>query len=229
MTTKILIVEDDPMVSSINSQYLQKIFPANTLQIYSENNATDALKIVQTLEPNLILLDIYLPKISGTDLLKLFIKNNLHPNVIMLTAANDAQHISQAIDYGILDYLVKPFTYERFKKSIVHFLNFNKTLNQDKKLSQTQLDQLFITKDIDETSHADQLPKGLSEYSLKKIKQAIKQTTKPFSNQDIARKSLLSRISTKKYLDFLEKNGDLTAQIHYLKIGRPVKMYKSNL
>lgn len=216
------------MVRSINKQYLMKIIPPANLKLYQAETADKALTISQKFSPDLVLLDIYLPKISGTELLNLFIKNNLHPNVIMLSAAKDSHNINQALSYGVLDYLVKPFSFDRFKKAIQHFLDYNDVLRQNSQLSQNQLDQIFITKDIEDKAEVGNLPKGLSSFSLNKIEAVIVKMPDYFSNQDIARKSKLSRITTKKYLDYLEKNGKLTSKTRYLKVGRPIKLYKSN-
>lgn len=227
MKFNVLIVEDDPMVSSINRQYLIKIVPATKLNITETNNATSALKICQKHQPDLLLLDIYLPKISGTELLHSLSEYGFHPAVIILTAANDVEHVTQALNYGIIDYLIKPFSFARFKIAIKRFLTANKTLINDQKISQNDLDNLFNI-NIQDNSNKSELPKGLSLFSLNRVKQAIKEAPTPFSNQDIARISKLSRISTKKYLDFLEEKNWITSSVHYLKVGRPVKVYKSN-
>lgn len=225
---QILIVEDDPMVNSIDKQYLMKIIPPAKIKLYQVDRADKALALAQKMQLDLVLLDIYLPKILGTELLQLFIEHNLHPNVIILSAAKDNQSINQALSYGVLDYLVKPFSFERFHKAIEHFLKYNEVLNQDRQLSQTELDQIFITQDFAGEKEMTSLPKGLSNFSLNKIKAIIAETPDYFSNQEIARKSKLSRITTKKYLDYLVKTNELTIKTHYLKVGRPIKLYKAN-
>lgn len=225
---KILIVEDDPMVSLINKQYLMKIIPPAQIELYQVATAAKALAISQQIQLDLVLLDIFLPKVSGTELLHLFIKNNLHPNVIMLSAAKDSQSVNQALSYGVLDYLVKPFSFARFRKAIQHFLKYNEVLKQDRELSQKELDQVFITKSFDKKTELSALPKGLSSFSLDKIKSVITEMPDYFSNQEVARQSKLSRITTKKYLDYLVETNILTVKTHYLKVGRPIKLYKAN-
>lgn len=224
----ILIVEDDPMVSSINKQYLMRIIKPENLTVYQTATAKKALAITKKINPNLILLDVYLPKTSGTELLEQFIQHNLHPNVIMLSAAKDSTNINMALKYGVLDYLLKPFSFKRFKEAIEHFLKYNEVLQKNNTVSQGELDHIFITQDMNNLNDETGLPKGLSDFSLTKIKTAISQLTGEFSNQDVARQSKLSRITTKKYLDYLEKTGKLSTKVHYLKVGRPIKIYKLN-
>ena len=224
----ILIVEDDPMVSSINKQYLMRIIKPESLTVYQTDTAKKALAITKKINPDLILLDVYLPKTSGTELLEQFIQHNLHPNVIMLSAAKDSTNINMALKYGVLDYLLKPFSFKRFKEAIEHFLKYNEVLQKNNTVSQGELDHIFITQDMNNLNDETGLPKGLSDFSLTKIKTAISQLAGEFSNQDVARQSKLSRITTKKYLDYLEKTGKLSTKVHYLKVGRPIKIYKLN-
>ncbi|WP_338199939.1 response regulator [Lactobacillus rizhaonensis] len=224
----ILIVEDDPMVSSINKQYLMRIIKPENLTVYQTATAKKALAITKNINPDLILLDVYLPKTSGTELLEQFIQHNLHPNVIMLSAAKDSTNINMALKYGVLDYLLKPFSFKRFKEAIEHFLKYNKVLQKNNTVSQGELDHIFITQDMNNLNDESGLPKGLSDFSLTKIETAISQLAGEFSNQDVARQSKLSRITTKKYLDYLEKTGKLSTKVHYLKVGRPIKIYKLN-
>lgn len=224
----ILIVEDDPMVSSINKQYLMRIIKPENLTVYQTATAKKALAITKKINPNLILLDVYLPKTSGTELLEQFIQHNLHPNVIMLSAAKDSTNINMALKYGVLDYLLKPFSFKRFKEAIEHFLKYNEVLQKNNTVSQGELDHIFITQDMNNLNDETGLPKGLSDFSLTKIKTAISQLAGEFSNQDVARQSKLSRITTKKYLDYLERTGKLSTKVHYLKVGRPIKIYKLN-
>lgn len=225
---KILIVEDDPMVSSINKQYLMRIINPENLTVYQTATAKKALAITKKINPDLILLDVYLPKTSGTELLEQFIQHNLHPNVIMLSAAKDSTNINMALKYGVLDYLLKPFSFKRFKEAIEHFLKYNEVLQKNNTVSQGELDHIFITQDMNNLNDESGLPKGLSDFSLTKIETAISQLAGEFSNQDVARQSKLSRITTKKYLDYLEKTGKLSTKVHYLKVGRPIKIYKLN-
>ncbi|KJY58151.1 response regulator [Lactobacillus melliventris] len=224
----ILIVEDDPMVSSINKQYLMRIIKPENLTVYQTATANKALAITKKISPDLILLDVYLPKTSGTELLEQFIQHNLHPNVIMLSAAKDSTNINMALKYGVLDYLLKPFSFKRFKEAIEHFLKYNEVLQKNNTVSQGELDHIFITQDMNNLNDETGLPKGLSDFSLTKIKTAISQLAGEFSNQDVARQSKLSRITTKKYLDYLERTGKLSTKVHYLKVGRPIKIYKLN-
>jgi CitB family two-component system response regulator MalR len=72
----ILIIEDDPMVASINQQFIEKIKPNTTIK--NVRNTEEGLKIIQSENIELILLDVYLPGMSGTDLLNPLLSKDLN-------------------------------------------------------------------------------------------------------------------------------------------------------
>lgn len=221
---KIIILEDDPMVQSINKQYVDKFMNSYEYQVICTGNSIEAVDLTEKEKIDLILLDIYMPQMSGLEVLNTLIKKSLHPQVIMLTAASDTDKIAQALDYGILDYLIKPFTYKRFKVAMEKFLKVENVFGLKKDYSQEQVDKLFY---FDKADREDTtLPKGLSEYSLARIENKISQVNDYFSIQDIVHLSKLSRISVKKYLDYLVAKGELKEELEYSKVGRPTFVYK---
>lgn len=226
MMYKIVILEDDPMVQSINKQYVDKFMKGYEYQVICVEDSRNALKLIQKEQINLILLDIYMPQLSGLDVLNILIEKNMHPQVIMLTAASDTEKIGRALDYGVLDYLIKPFTYQRFEMAMDKFIKIENVLSLRKDYSQEQVDNLFYQNKFKKSNV--ELPKGLSEYSLTRIQDYITQIDDYFSTQDIVHLSKLSRISVKKYLDYLVSQGKLTEELKYSKVGRPTIIYKKN-
>ncbi|QFR66073.1 Two-component response regulator malate [Furfurilactobacillus rossiae] len=222
----VLIVEDDPMVSAINQQYLKKIIPSAQLSLTKTDNGAHALSILKQQPVDLVLLDVYMPKLSGSEVLTELMRLEIHPQVIMLTAANDTDHVKAAIDYGVLDYLIKPFTFDRFEQSVTKFLQIHQSLKNTGPLAQKDLDQLFTTPSAQSSQLPQTLPKGLSRLSLERVLTAIQPLQAPFSVQDAAQAAKLSRISTKKYLDYLIDTHQLSSSIKYLAVGRPLTVYK---
>lgn len=226
MTYHIMIVEDDPMVRELNAEYVRRIIKPGELAVTECGNAADALATIKKATPDLILLDVYMPTMSGSEMLAHLTQMNVHPQIIMLTAASDLDHVREALDYGVLDYLVKPFSFARFNTAIQRFLTFKTVTQAGDTFSQHDLDQLFTTDALN--AKPQELPKGLSNFTLTNIQQVIKQLPAPFSNQDVANAAKLSRISTKKYLDYLLAQDELTASVKYLKVGRPTTIYRVN-
>ena len=112
--TSVLIVEDDPMVAQINKNYIESVEGFNVVNIIKDaNNAIDYLRNHKV---DLIILDIYLPKGDGISILKQVREMGIKLDAIMVTAATESEKIEDALRYGAIDYLIKPFEYERLKR-----------------------------------------------------------------------------------------------------------------
>lgn len=224
---KILIIEDDPMVRMINHKFLERIAAFQTATIVECESAVAALALPDLAQYELILLDMYLPQLSGTEFLAALLKQQLHPQVIMMTAANDQQTLKEAVNYGVLDFLIKPFTFARFEQAMMKFTRLQ-VVDDKHTVSQQDLDSLFQGGGVaaPQTAQAKALPKGLTKLSLQRIVTALQALEADFSNQDVADKTGLSRVSTKKYIDFLATIGFLSSQIVYQGSGRPLTKFR---
>ena len=116
---KAIIVEDDPMVSFINKNYLGKMPGVFNAGAFS--TAGDALAFLEKNDIDLIILDMYLPDMTGIDMLRKLRSAGDNTEVIMVTAANSLAEISSALSLGVLDYLVKPFEHDRFSQAIAKY------------------------------------------------------------------------------------------------------------
>lgn len=111
MKTRCLVVDDEPLAQELICSYLRKL---ENFEIVGQ--CCDAIQALQMLRENqidLIFLDIRLPRISGIELLKILKKP---PKVIITTAFRE--HAIDCFELDVLDYLLKPFTFERFLKAI---------------------------------------------------------------------------------------------------------------
>lgn len=102
---KILIVEDDKFISEI---YITKLLAMGYQVVHAENGKEALLRINEE-SPNLILLDILMPEMSGIDVLKKLRADEVHKNipVIVLTNASEREHATKAMQMGASDYLIK--------------------------------------------------------------------------------------------------------------------------
>lgn len=120
MSYKVLIIDDEPLARAVVKEYLQK---HTQLQLAEEcSNGFEGVKAVQQHQPDLIFLDIQMPKITGFEMLEL-IENP--PHVIFTTAYDE--FAMQAFEANAVDYLLKPFSQERFDKAISKWMEKNKT------------------------------------------------------------------------------------------------------
>lgn len=121
--TKVIIIDDEPLARSIVKEYLQK---HPELQLAAEcGDGFEGVKAIQQHQPELIFLDIQMPKINGFEMLELIDK----PPAVIFTTAFD-EYAIKAFEAHAIDYLLKPFDQQRFDKALVKW--------QDQKISNAE-------------------------------------------------------------------------------------------
>ncbi len=108
---KVIIIDDEPLARSIVREYLEKYYDLNVVEECGDG--FEGAKAIQEHQPDLIFLDIQMPKISGFEMLELID----HPPAVIFTTAFD-EYAIKAFDANAIDYLLKPFSQERFDKAI---------------------------------------------------------------------------------------------------------------
>ena len=219
MGKKILIVEDDPMVALINKRFLENMGFKDILgPVQTEE---EIIKVLDKENIDLILLDVYLPKKNGIDILKSLRYKKYLTDVIMITAANSVEEVKRAFAYGVTDYLVKPFEFERFEEAINKYKQKNNLLNKREALSQQDID--VISKSLEEKI---ELPKGLNQKTLDRIMEFLKENQgKVWTLREIAYEFKISNVTIKKYMDYLEDVKKVNVTLTSGNVGRPEYKY----
>ncbi|MBZ9685441.1 response regulator [Clostridium estertheticum] len=220
---KVLIVEDDPMVVKFNKYYLEQVGGFELKGVAA--SADDAFSVLEKEPIDLILLDIYMPGINGLELLSQLRKTDTNVDVIIVSAAKDSISIKKALQHGAVDYLIKPFEFERFSAALSSYKNREKFINSKEHISQEELDKLLHYKQ--QPSSLEAFPKGLDKNTLKLVWDKIleiKDTA--FSTDELAVLLGISRVSIRKYLNFLEEINALKKEVIYGSLGRPIYKYK---
>lgn len=134
MKTKCLIVDDEPLAIKLVKGYIEEL---DDLSIVGEaKNALDALKFIENDQIDLLFLDINMPRVSGLDLIKSL---QYPPKVIIMSAHKE--YAIDGFDLNVIDFLLKPFSFDRFLRAINKYKNNislanNAVLNQEKKYNQ---------------------------------------------------------------------------------------------
>ena len=213
---RVLIIEDDSMVAMIHKEYFNRKEVDFTLDHVS--SLKEAELYLESNIPDLVVLDNYLSDGKGVSLLS---KLKKYP-VVMITAANDIQTVEAALSSGVVDYLVKPFTYQRFSQAIDKVLNFKSLMSKEKVNQEILDDYLSTTKEHEDV---DELPKGLSKITLKKIVENLLNKDEGFNTQQIADDLDISRITIRKYLNYMVNMNVFSEDAEYSTSGRPVSIY----
>jgi CheY-like chemotaxis protein len=137
MAKKILVVDDEPHIVKLVSSRLE----ANGYEVIAASDGKEGIEKAKEEQPDLILLDIAMPKMTGHEVLKKLKedKDTKSIPVIMITGRSGAEDIVQCIaDGGAVDYIVKPYIAADFLKKI------NSALQSDKKVPESALDRELL-------------------------------------------------------------------------------------
>jgi two-component system, LytTR family, response regulator len=129
-----IIIDDEPLAAGIVQEFLAEYGQIQVLEICQDG--FQGLKAIQTHRPDLIFLDVQMPKITGFEMLELLDE----PPAVIFTTAFD-QYALKAFDAKAIDYLLKPFSQTRFKQAMDRFLA-NWTAGEKEMKSETEFNQL---------------------------------------------------------------------------------------
>ncbi|WP_026463293.1 LytR/AlgR family response regulator transcription factor [Adhaeribacter aquaticus] len=133
---RVILIDDEPLARSLVREYLQN-YPL--IEVVQEcNDGFEGLKAINEYQPDLVFLDIQMPKITGFEMLEL-LENP--PSVIFATAFD--QYAIKAFDAHAIDYLLKPFSQERFNKAVDKWLGQTDTA-QTKHNTQALLAEMAV-------------------------------------------------------------------------------------
>ena len=227
---EVMIIEDDPMVLDINIKFLKKV--EGFALTKAASNLTEAKKFMANHKPDLILLDIYLPKENGIDFLKWLRAEEINVDVILITADKTINRVQEAFRYGARDYLIKPFTLERFEESLLRYKDRYYNFKKGNEIEQNELDKyISSSKDIEEYNNnaSQDLTKGLNRYTYEKIWKQVEMIGENYITAEELSETLgIARVTCRKYLEYMTKEGKVHMLIEYGKIGRPQHKYKIN-
>ena len=219
---KVLIVEDDPMVAMINEQYIKK--NKNFELVGKCSNGAAALEFLEHNEVDLLVLDVYMPQMDGFETLRRVRNKQITVDAIMVTAANDRSSLEEALHLGVVDYLVKPFTFDRFQMALEKYISQNSALKDVETLNQKNIDHII---DNARKKTEDLHPKGIQEKTTELILEYLKENSgTSFTGDEIAEKVGLTGVTVRRYMNYLAESGRVIGEMNYETGGRPCMKYQ---
>lgn len=217
---QVLIVEDDPMVAELNRQYVESVPGFRVIGMAA--NGEQAMSFCQKNKVHLIILDIYMPKFNGIEFLETLRREFILIDVIMVTASREADSVGIALKLGAIDYLIKPFEYDRMKETLENYLKRIELLSSSEQLYQNSLDEIIIR-----GRGESPLAKGLHKSTLRRIKQYLEgKGGIVHRSESIADHIGVSKVTVRRYMEYLQSVGDVAIEINYGEIGRPSYLYR---
>jgi response regulator of citrate/malate metabolism len=216
-----LIVDDDFMSASVHRSYTERL--AGFTVVGEAHTGEEALTLVRRLQPDLVLLDIYLPDMSGLEVMRRMRTEALPVDVIAVTAAKDVETLRGAMQGGVLHYLVKPFLFDTFRERLERYATLKRRLEKLREASQEDVDKLFS---LLRAEGRDGLPKGISSPTLGLVVEALRDSDDPLTAIEVGERAGISRGTARRYLDYLGTIGTVELSLRYGAAGRPEHLYR---
>lgn len=216
---KVLIVDDDFMVAKVHSGFVRQVAGFTVAGV--AHTGAQAVEEARRLRPDLVLLDIHLPDISGLDLVRELREAVPELDVLVISAAREADTVRRALRGGIVHYLMKPFSGEDLRERLEHYQQAYRPLSSSKSTAeQSDVNRVFGV------SRAERpLPKGCSIETLRLVEQLLRDMGTNLSASEAADHLGISRVSARRYLEYLSEEGRADVQLRYGEVGRPERRY----
>lgn len=217
---RVLVVEDEPIAAQAHREYVQRV-PGFTVAEVVHSGA-EAMRFLQREQVDLVLLDFYLPDTHGLALVRALRAGGNPVDVIAVTSARDLGVVKAAVSVGIVQYLLKPFTFASLRDKLDSYARYRETVPGEA-ADQSAVDQLLGT--LRSVEHAT-LPKGMSAETLDAITVALRDADEGLSAASAAEQVGVARVTARRYLEYLADNGLVERRPHYGQVGRPELRYR---
>lgn len=220
---KVLVVEDDPVAAEAHRMYVERLSGFAVGAVVHTGGA--ALRVLERQPVDLVLLDLNLPDGHGLDLVRRMRGAGHTADVVAVTSARDLAVVRQAVSVGVVQYLLKPFTYPSLRDRLEQWARYRSDLAGGGEVSgQDEVDRALAAL---RSPQASVLPKGLSGPTLEAVTAALRGASgEGMSANAAAQAAGVSRITARRYLEHLVDTGRAVRSPQYGQVGRPELCYR---
>ncbi len=225
---RVLVVDDDFAVAEVHRAYVEAV-PGFSVVAVAQTGG-QALLAVEEQQPDLVLLDIHLPDMSGLEVLRRLRSRvgGTDLDVLAITAAREVETVRTAMAGGVTDYLIKPFPMRVLRERLEAYARQREQLRHLADRQATVQDQHEVDRMLSARLHRSErrdLPKGLAQHTLTLVADVLRDAGGDLSAGEAASRSGLSRVSARRYLEQLAAMGLAEIRPRYGSAGRPEHGY----
>ncbi|CAL9285161.1 response regulator [Streptomyces rochei] len=217
----VLVVDDDFMVARVHRAFVERVEPFRVVGV--AGTGEEALTAVAELRPDLVLLDLYLPDLFGLDVIPRLRAAGHDCDVMVISAAREADAVRGAVRHGVVDYLLKPFEFEDLRVRLERYAVQRGRLLGTVVRSQADVDRVLAGA---AAPVAPALPKGMSAETAELVERTLRAAEGTLSASECAALTGVSRVSARRYLEYFHTVGRADVSLRYGVAGRPERRYR---
>jgi response regulator of citrate/malate metabolism len=229
---RVLVVEDEPVASAAHAAYVGRL--EGFILAGTAPDGQSALRLLSEFQASgnpveLVLLDMNLPDLHGLDIARRMRAAGLLADIIAITAVRELAIVRSAVAIGVVQYLIKPFTFATFADKLSSYRLFRQQLaspgpgSAKAAASQSDVDQAFAS--LRAPSEMP-LPKGLSVSTLESVQEFMRGRSDAVSAIEVMDALGMSRVTARRYLEYLADAGTASRSPRYGTPGRPENEYR---
>ncbi|CAL9325805.1 response regulator [Streptomyces sp. SudanB52_2052] len=219
----VLVVDDDFMVAKVHRAFVERVEPFRVVGV--AGSGEQAVTAVDELRPDLVLLDLHLPDIFGLDVIPRLRAAGHDCDVMVVSAAREAETVRGAVRHGVVDYLLKPFDSEELRARLERYAERRGRLLGTVVRNQADVDRVLAGA-AGPPSAAPALPKGMSVETAELVERALRAADDTLSATECAALTGVSRVSARRYLEHFHTVGRVEVSLRYGVAGRPERRYR---
>lgn len=219
----VLVVEDDPVAADAHRAYVERVPGFGVAAVVHQGR--DAVRFLDENKVDLVLLDLHLPDGHGLDLARSLRAGGSSADIIVVTSARDLPTVRAAVSQGVVQYLLKPFTFDAMRQKLGRYAEYRAQLGDDREaVGQGEVDRaLAALRGVDTMT----LPAGLSPETLEAVRAVLSAGTTGLSAAEVGERCGMSRVTARRYLEHLAEAGVLRREPRYGGPGRPEMAYRA--
>lgn len=230
---RVLVVDDEPIMAEAHALYVQRLVGFELAGTVHDGQSALRFLAEHPGGVDVLLLDMNLPDLHGLDVSRRLRSAGYSVDIVAITAVRDVAVVRGAISAGIVQYLIKPFSFASFAEKLGNYRSFREQLtaasstaepDRRPELGQHHVDQALASLRAPAAT-ALTLPKGLAPDTLAAVVGLLQRAPGSVSAQEITATLGISRVTARRYLEHLAERGSVRRTPRYGTPGRPENEY----